>query len=1242
MDLHQRKGGRIALPSADLNIRSCIPSFCPPGKQSCSMPNKQIQDALIPIQHSSCTPQTFPFDQGPPPPPMIPHDSINQHQDIEYITLPVYKTRKNEPQQHFNQSDLSVLDGRFHQENNATTLDLRTIQNISYPTMPEPHPPYFCVAQSGIRPRNPHHQEAQKFMAFQPPPRSPRREPTARALVSQHNSHYSYAEKEFEGKVEDSMYYPKNFMVNIPGRRPSSEVQLPIPFQWMEVNANQNKPKINQNMKPIPEKIESNSHLSFRRCQDYEMFPDRPLQIPVENDDRNPFKSRHVQQDNYLYPSNKKFISDHSFNKLSSTPIKSSYKISKKKCFHKYDSKPDSRTGFPGDHMKKFSASRSDNTREGPHTDNYLSPLNFSTTSNSSLDSLSHSSTHRSRNLKNMKCTCSEDSDSRFSTKKSRMSKSSPKSMYSVGNQTDFLKSPIEEKFLFRETILFGCDEIGKWARKLPMVSEIAGMGDYIREKTTQSRAQNICSALGLEVEDQVIVSGYLKVFLKVADSWLEARNCFGLTENCMRKACQLNSPEISQNYLEWQHASRRLLGNIIHGVGTVLAPKEPNSVSNGPEVTNYVNQNVLFNFGACENANANKVDCRLTRSASSLQKYYNNKFASTPNKRPFLQRQKWTISDTASTTSQCSSGVRAPTQVTDLNVATNQQRNYQNQTPAAEHPTTFPSEPHPILLSELPQHKITPLSQIEPPSLRKQDNPCLTIDISAWFAGKNGDGVNRCLSSLTKEGALNMSRFSMAPQTIKPLPKPMNVYQKPMNIQKSQSVTVVYAANEGSQDSSDDIQQKIYMKPGSYNVPKKKLTNAKKRNNVQKAKESCCGDTEIPSGYIIPFVNAGPFVPPPSRGLQNPNIKIVKNIAAQSENLINLGFKSEENLKIISKAENPDEEKSQGSCDGKDFDARSIQKKEGHGQMKCLESNKQNKIPTKAMKTDEWILSTLINSQVTRSQLGKHEAASDEKVDVRNANKSPQITKSVYDKMTSPSCLLPKPNMHQIDGQEKAVDKGQETSLGSQGHEASQSQASSDKSSHGIDENMTNRSQSSIASRSISKTSKGNKSVWHNSKRRRILSQRTFLRIQDIVNNLWNYDMPEYIKQAVKSPLTDYYKIVKYPVFLETITNKVKNGIYETAEQFVHDCRRLIFNSTLYFEKDKIETEKIKKFSEHLDKLMQETFENWECWNHITGDPREVNFFPELKYSNGCGFGKKRSKTPKNGSRKDEKLYEP
>lgn len=726
--------------------------------------------------------------------------------------------------------------------------------------------------------------------------------------------------------------------MNIPGRRPTSEVQLPIPFQWVEVN----KQKINQNslMKPIPEKIES-SHHSYRRCQDYEMFPDK------QHLDADSFK----RQDNYVYPANKKFTSDPSFNKHSNTELKSPYKMSKKKCFHNRE-----------DYVKK-------NGRDGSHPDSYMSPLNFSTTSHSSLESLSHYSTQRSRVRQ---CSCSGDSD-QFSGKEIRKSK---RSVYSVANQTEFLKSPLEEKFLFRETILLGCDEIGKWARKIPMVSEISEMGDYIREKTTQSRAQNICSALGLEVEDQVIVSGYLKVFLKIADSWLEARNCFGLTDNCMKKACQLNNPEISQNYLEWQLASRRLLGNIIHGVGSVLTPKDASE------------------------ADAHKMDCRLSRSTSNLQKYCNQRFS----KRPFLQRQKWTISDTASTTSQSSSILNPP----------KYSQNVES------------SESHPITISDLPQHKIIPLSQIEPPCLRKQDNRCPPVDFSAWFAGRSADG------------SVKDSQLSNKQKSAK------------SGVQKSQSVTVVYAA-DGSQDSSDDIQQKIYMKPGSYNVPKKKLTNAKKRNNVQKAKEACCGDTDIPRGYVIPFVNAGPFVPPPSRGLQNPNIKIVKN-----ENLLEFAFKSDEGRKIAVK----DDDKELCSEEFKDNSQdRDMIHKDGN--------LKQSKVPSKTMKTDEWILTTLMNSRALRK--------SDEN--------------------------------EKIQGQEKF-----------EGNDASQaSQASSDKSSHGLEENVTNRSQSSITSRSLGKISKTNSKMWLNSKRRRMLSQPTSVRIEEVVSALWNCDMPDYLKQAVK-----------------------------------------------------------------------------------------------------------------------------
>ena len=314
MDLHQRKTGRITLPGTDINVRSCIPAFYPAGKQSPIIQNKQlqVQDALIPIQHSSCSTQVFSFDQGPPPPPqMITHEAINQHQDIEYITLPVYKTRKNDPPPHFNQTE--PAEGRFHQESNAT-LDLRTFQNLSYSPMPEPHP-YFCLA----RPRNPIHQEIQKFMAFQPPPRSPCREPPARALISQHNTHYSHSE--FEGK-EDQLYYPKNFVMNMPGRRPAADIQLPIPFQWVEVN----KQKMNQNavMKTIQEKVEGNFniHQPFRRCQNYEVIQEKPEMM-----DKNIFVQRNCDS----YDQNKKMMVDTSV---------------KKKCAH--NGKDSALKAFPG------------------------------------------------------------------------------------------------------------------------------------------------------------------------------------------------------------------------------------------------------------------------------------------------------------------------------------------------------------------------------------------------------------------------------------------------------------------------------------------------------------------------------------------------------------------------------------------------------------------------------------------------------------------------------------------------------------------------------------------------------------------------------------------------------------------------------------------------------------------------------------------------------------------------------
>lgn len=46
---------------------------------------------------------------------------------------------------------------------------------------------------------------------------------------------------------------------------------------------------------------------------------------------------------------------------------------------------------------------------------------------------------------------------------------------------------------------------------------------------------------------------------------------------------------------------------------------------------------------------------------------------------------------------------------------------------------------------------------------------------------------------------------------------------------------------------------------------------------------------------------------------------------------------------------------------------------------------------------------------------------------------------------------------------------------------------------------------------------------------------------------------------------MEDYCKVIKSPLFLETVEYKIKNRIYHKIEHAVRDFRRIIHNSKIY-----------------------------------------------------------------------------
>nr|CAD7402931.1 unnamed protein product [Timema poppensis] len=132
---------------------------------------------------------------------------------------------------------------------------------------------------------------------------------------------------------------------------------------------------------------------------------------------------------------------------------------------------------------------------------------------------------------------------------------------------------------------------------------------------------------------------------------------------------------------------------------------------------------------------------------------------------------------------------------------------------------------------------------------------------------------------------------------------------------------------------------------------------------------------------------------------------------------------------------------------------------------------------------------------------------------------------------------------------------------------------------------------------------------IWYSSTRRRGLSKMARDKLEAILNMIWNMEEAEFIKYAVVSTsIPDYYLIVKHPMDLSDIARKLRNIIYETIEQFVHDFRLIFYNIRLYNKKGAI-------LSQRFDELLEDNFTGWE-FKSITGSPRELNTNPTLRYT--------------------------
>ncbi|KAK9310614.1 hypothetical protein QLX08_000156 [Tetragonisca angustula] len=139
--------------------------------------------------------------------------------------------------------------------------------------------------------------------------------------------------------------------------------------------------------------------------------------------------------------------------------------------------------------------------------------------------------------------------------------------------------------------------------------------------------------------------------------------------------------------------------------------------------------------------------------------------------------------------------------------------------------------------------------------------------------------------------------------------------------------------------------------------------------------------------------------------------------------------------------------------------------------------------------------------------------------------------------------------------------------------------------------------------------------SVWYSSKRKQSLSPLALSKLEMIHQTVWQMKEAEVFKcpssennsdkQSSSYTIEDYCKVIKSPMFLETVEYKLKNRVYHKVEHVVRDFRRIVYNSKLYHKDDHDRVKTIETLSKKLEELFEEHFASWD-FDNISGSPRE------------------------------------
>ncbi|XP_015121758.1 uncharacterized protein LOC107044406 [Diachasma alloeum] len=810
-----------------------------------------------------------------------------------------------------------------------------------------------------------------------------------------------------------------------------------------------------------------------------------------------------------------------------------------------------------------------------------------------------------------------------------------PKNSKTVETQTSHPED-LQSPEVLRRTIYTGCAEM----ENLLTTSNTTYRRNWLLSlsSATKIALSKSSTCFPIYLNDKAFGQDLMNSFLRISNGWLALDNYLNKQPNL--SLSQKFDKDLQKSFKAWESATSTLLDNITKNFkkldGSSDEPLQENSshTSSFPgDVSLYVNYNLFSNSPGP--VTASQV-LKTNRNVSYPIQTCDQKPRWLSVARESKVRTKWTITENSRNVKDLQTFPAQ--QLSNLMIPQPETTNIET-TLSIWSPCISSAPSYSNLLYPNPSN-VTLVSQIES---KKVDNSSdgETINLSAWFASMKSRDDSPSPGSQNFWGtktSLNLrdplKRAFDAVGTSK-----MDANRQLRTLKNMRAIqSAPWTANQILEDQTttkkppdDNIEDtKVYMKPGSYNVPKKKGQSRRSRKTESIGfKKSCPQAEQVPKPPATFFEDyRKPDEGQSEIAFEKGNFS---NGTSSSSSTCSQDVRRDVTWKaacasaeLLLDALNVKKKSRDYKKKHEDFDSSYEASEEDEGDTfkpMIVDANAVGKEGQRTnVKTDSWLIKTLNNAaksdgssscsrddkqRVNRMRdvksvtpWGKPQGDAERSFSLETSHTIAVMTlvdavgKATYSETVRRFSTTTKPTSSKVSSQKylRSVQPLKETPICSVAE----------------DETEDNGSKVASGKQRKGKGQSNDKgwSVWYSSRKKQqsnSLGAAALEKLLGIYRILWRMDATRLFKfpggsskEAEGSSnlsIEDYRKVIKSPMFLETIGYKLKNHVYRKVEHVIRDFRKIVHNSKAYHKNDKDCTEKIELLSKKLEELVDQNF---------------------------------------------------